>query len=159
MLNRIGIPKLSIKWPNDILSAQKKIAGILIESVIKSSKDSFAIIGIGLNVNQKLFSSHFKASSIMNIMGKHFDLDELLVLLLTELEKQINVLKKGDYDLFHVAFENKLFRKDKPSTFINAEGVMFMGFIKNVTKEGRLKILTENNILREFNLKEVKLLY
>jgi len=59
----------------------------------------------------------------------------------------------------HQAYEKDLFRKNKPSTFMNVEGELFSGFIKNVTSSGKLQILLEDEILQEFRLKEVKLLY
>ena len=34
-LKSFNVPRLYVKWPNDILSANKKIAGILIENVVK----------------------------------------------------------------------------------------------------------------------------
>ena len=48
-LQSFNIPKLHVKWPNDILSENKKICGILIENVIKQDVISASIIGIGLN--------------------------------------------------------------------------------------------------------------
>lgn len=45
-----------IKWPNDLLTARGKIAGILIETQIRGSQLSSAIVGIGLNMNQAHFS-------------------------------------------------------------------------------------------------------
>ena len=50
-----NISDIKIKWPNDILSANKKNCGILIESYLKSGIIDTAIIGIGLNVNQNNF--------------------------------------------------------------------------------------------------------
>jgi len=159
VLKKILVPHLSVKWPNDILSHHKKICGILIENIVKSSKNSHSIIGIGVNVNQIVFNSEFKASSLKNIMGTHFELDELLVLFIVELQIQIKKLKEGDFDELHQAYEKDLFRKDKPSTFMNVEGELFSGFIKNVTSCGKLQILLEDEILQEFRLKEVKLMY
>ena len=46
---------VKIKWPNDMLFNQKKIAGILIENRV--AKTPFAICGIGLNVNQTNFEA------------------------------------------------------------------------------------------------------
>lgn len=48
---------VSIKWPNDIYSGNKKIAGILIETAIKGNILSSAVVGIGLNLNQDVFNS------------------------------------------------------------------------------------------------------
>ena len=56
-LSTFEIPKLQIKWPNDILSADTKLCGILIENIIKNGKLNGTIIGFGLNVNQKHFNN------------------------------------------------------------------------------------------------------
>lgn len=56
-LNTFLIPKLYIKWPNDILSQNKKICGILIENVMKQGAVNASIIGVGLNVNQTNFTA------------------------------------------------------------------------------------------------------
>ena len=60
---KLKIPNLMIKWPNDILSADKKISGILIESTIKSNKMNDYIIGLGLNINQEKFNNLLNANS------------------------------------------------------------------------------------------------
>jgi BirA family biotin operon repressor/biotin-[acetyl-CoA-carboxylase] ligase len=48
-LEALGIPGPTIKAPNDLLCGGRKVAGILVET--RTGKDSFAVIGIGLNVN------------------------------------------------------------------------------------------------------------
>ena len=60
--------KLSVKWPNDILSANHKICGILIESTIKNSMVKNVIIGIGLNVNQENFPIHITNASSLKVI-------------------------------------------------------------------------------------------
>jgi len=159
VIKKLLVPKLSVKWPNDILSHHKKICGILIENSVKPNGESHSVIGVGLNVNQTIFNSEFNASSLKNILGKRFDLDELLILIIVELQNQIQKLKEDKFDELHQAYEKDLFRKNKPSTFMNVEGELFSGFIKNVTSSGKLQILLEDEILQEFRLKEVKLLY
>ena len=54
----------SIKWPNDILSENKKIGGILIENTFKNFGEVQSIIGIGLNINQSQFENLPQASSL-----------------------------------------------------------------------------------------------
>ena len=61
----------TIKWPNDIYWKEKKIAGMLIEVDLTGSSLSNAIIGIGININQR----HFKSDapnpvSLTQITGK-----------------------------------------------------------------------------------------
>ncbi len=51
VLRNVGVLQVGIKWPNDVLVDDKKIAGILIETSQLESQASTAIIGIGLNYN------------------------------------------------------------------------------------------------------------
>ncbi len=157
-LDKLNIPKLSLKWPNDILSANKKIAGVLIENTIRFEKKQ-AIVGIGLNVNQTEFSTNLNASSLKNSTGIVYNLDEVLQIIITELKLQITRLREKEFLKIHQDFEAVLFRKNKPSTFKNAEGDLFMGFIKGVSNTGKLQLLIEDGVVKEYRLKEVQLLY
>ena len=154
-LEAFQIPNLSIKWPNDILSRQKKIAGILIELVTKINKIDYVIIGIGLNVNQIDFKQLPRASSLKNITGIHYDLDELLLQLLDNLKFY---LMNDNHAQLWSTYEQLLFRKNKPSTFIDAKNTSFSGIIKGVSKQGKLLVQTEHT-LEEFDLKSIQLLY
>ncbi|MBB3125083.1 BirA family biotin operon repressor/biotin-[acetyl-CoA-carboxylase] ligase [Mesoflavibacter sabulilitoris] len=157
-LKKLNLPKLSVKWPNDILSANKKICGILIENVIKQNNVSATVVGIGLNVNQVNFSNLPQASSLLNVTGISYDLDELLQSILKELEILFDLVESNHFKTIKTTYESYLFRKDKPSTFKNEEG-LFSGFIKGVSNEGLLEVLLEDNILKTFDLKTIKLLY
>ena len=157
-LKTLNIPYLSIKWPNDILSADKKICGILIENVIKNKLNS-TIIGIGINVNQTEFNNLPKASSLKNITGVHYNLDEILHSIIKHTKAYSEILQQGDYDVVKNEYEANLFRKNKPSTFKNAEGELFSGFITGVTKYGKLMVTLEDEIVKKFDLKEVTLMY
>jgi len=154
----LNIPDLHIKWPNDILSADKKICGILIENVIKN-KLSSTIIGIGINVNQTEFDNLPKASSLKNITGVNYNLDEILQSIIKDTKYYSMLLQDEKYDAVKTEYEMRLFRKDKPSTFRNTEGELFSGFIKGVTKYGKLQVLLEDEIVKKFDLKEIELLY
>lgn len=154
-LQTFKIPKLSIKWPNDILSHDKKIGGILVELILKKNTIDKAIIGIGLNINQTMFKDLSSASSLQNITGIHYDLDELLHKLLDNFKYYFSI--KNTAELWRT-YESLLFRKDKPSTFVSLNGDLFSGIIKGVSQRGKLMVKTEN-FIEEFDLKSIKLLY
>ncbi|TNJ45733.1 biotin--[acetyl-CoA-carboxylase] ligase [Tamlana fucoidanivorans] len=158
-LEAFSIPKLQIKWPNDILSEQMKICGVLIENVIKHNQIDASIIGIGLNVNQTTFNHLPKASSLKLLTGTTYNLEELTVTLLGYLKKYFSILQSGAIHALKAEYESYLFRKNKPSTFTNEEGVLFSAYIQGVTNTGELKLLLEDNIVKTFSLKEVTLLY
>ncbi len=158
-LQSFSVQKLRIKWPNDILSDDKKICGILIENVIKNKKLVASIIGIGLNVNQTEFKNLPNASSLKIITGTVFNIDELLQLIIKNLKYYFVILEKGHLKVLKSDYENLLFRKNKPSTFKDQKGTVFAGFIKGINGIGQLQVLLEDDILKEFDLKEVQLLY
>ncbi|RAO98878.1 biotin--acetyl-CoA-carboxylase ligase [Petrotoga sp. 9PW.55.5.1] len=68
-----------IKWPNDILVDEKKICGILGESIYKGTYPACVVVGIGLNVNNEL-PNELKdySTSLKNLLGKELSLRKLL---------------------------------------------------------------------------------
>ena len=158
-LNALQISKLSIKWPNDILSGNQKICGILIENVLRNKFITSSIIGIGLNVNQLHFPGLQGATSIKLQTGKTNELDEVLKLLLNELKKRLLALEDINFIEFKAAYERLLFRKDKPSTFRRSGNQLFTGYIRGISDFGKLLIEIEDHVIQEYDLKEVQLLY
>lgn len=158
-LQGFQIKKMKVKWPNDILSENKKLAGVLIENVIKNTQIKGSVIGIGLNVNQTDFNELPNASSLRLLSGRIFDLDEVLLAILNQLETYFNLLKRAQFEPLKASYEKHLFRKNKPSTFKNAEGTMFMGYITGVSDSGTLLVKVEDGLLKSFDLKEITLLY
>jgi len=159
VLKDLKIPKTHIKWPNDILAENKKVCGILIENVIKNNNLSASIIGIGLNINQTEFNQLPNASSLVQITGKHFLVEDILNQLLEALKLNFKRLENKDFEGLKKNYEDQLFRKNKPSTFKDPTGNLFSGYIKGVTNSGKLKVLLEDDLVKEFDLKEIQLLY
>lgn len=158
-LKSLGIAKLKVKWPNDILSDAKKIGGILIENVIKQNVISGTVIGIGLNVNQTDFRDLPAASSLLLLFGKVYDLDEVLTGILKQIDVHFNLLKMNQFKVLKQTYESHLFRKNKPSTFKDVEGSVFIGYIVGVSDLGQLMISVEDHRIKRFDFKEVALLY
>jgi len=158
-LSVFKIPQLRIKWPNDILSADTKICGILIENVIKNNNLQGSIIGFGLNVNQKYFDNLPQASSMSLLTGVIYNKDEVLSEILKQMKFYFNILESNNHSKIKEEYESFLFRKDKPSTFRSSNNNSFSGIIQGVTKSGQLQVWTEDEIIRTFDLKDVKLLY
>src|SRR5690606_21553354 len=145
--------------PNDILSDNKKIGGILIENVIKINVISGSVIGIGLNVNQTDFTGLPSASSLLLLSGQVNNLDEVLNLVLKQIDIHFNCLKEKQFKSLKTRYESQLFRKNKPSTFQDAEGSVFSGYIVGISDVGLLQVKVEDNKIRSFDFKEVALLY
>lgn len=158
-LKRFLIPNLIVKWPNDILSGNTKICGILIENLLFGNQIKTSIIGIGLNVNQTIFHTVSNATSMKLLLGRTFNLDEVCSAIIEELKNLFSLMEAQEFDLLRKTYEHQLFRKDKPSTFKNIKGDFIMGFIRGVSAEGKLLVELEDAILQEFDLKQIQLLY
>ncbi|WP_299209268.1 biotin--[acetyl-CoA-carboxylase] ligase [uncultured Dokdonia sp.] len=159
VLEKLLIKNVRVKWPNDILSGKQKICGILIENVIKKGELNAMVIGVGLNVNQTVWENVPRATSIKMQTGIHFDLQEILNLLLEQFHHYVKMLLDGNFKTIKKEYETYLFRKDKPSTFLNSNQEQFVGIIQGVTDQGKLILLEEDNIVNEYDLKEIQLLF
>tara|TARA_B100000767_G_scaffold275765_1_gene315266 strand:+ start:19970 stop:20728 length:759 start_codon:yes stop_codon:yes gene_type:complete len=154
-LNFFRIPKVRVKWPNDIMSGDKKICGILIENIFKISTLHASIIGVGLNVNQNHFENLFQASSMSQISGLLYDLDEVMNCFLNQLNQKFELLNQPQEQIIEI-YETSLYRRNKPSTF-ESKSSMFSGVIKGVTSQGLLKVEQEDHKIYSYNLKQIKL--
>lgn len=158
VLKNVQISNVAIKWPNDIMADSKKVAGILIENMLKPDGSFTAIVGIGLNLNQTNFENLPQASSLKCISGKTYEKEEIAILLKDSLKANRISLDKNSELLWKEYHEN-LYKKDYPSPFEDINGNRFMGIIKKVTCNGKLEVLLNDDSLMHFNVKEVKMLY
>jgi BirA family biotin operon repressor/biotin-[acetyl-CoA-carboxylase] ligase len=157
-LKKKNIPDLSIKWPNDILSANKKIGGILIENSIKSDAAILSIVGLGLNVNQTNFEGLPKASSLSIVIGQDLDKEELLSVIMANLEKNVAESLQNPTNL-RQQYVDLIYKKEIPMPFMNQNNEKFMGIIQGISPIGRLLVLLEDYSVVEFDIKEVQMLY
>ena len=158
-LNKFNLPRLAVKWPNDIMAGNSKIGGLLIENVISEARITASVIGFGLNVNQEEFPGLPRAGSMKTAAGKSFDLSEVLILLLGNLESCLGTVSSEKEVEIMRAYKKHLFRYLVPSTFELPDGSHFTGIIADVTPEGKLLVRNEDERLQEFDLKEVKLCF
>ena len=158
-LRKINLSNLHVKWPNDIMSDNKKICGILIENIVKENYIKDIVIGIGLNVNQTIFNNLPNAISIKNLIGTTSNIDEILNDLVKNIKYYFNKLDKSSINSILKKYEDALFRINKPSTFMNLNGEVFSGYIKGVSRLGKLNVMLEDNLVESYDLKEISMLY
>ncbi|MBB4806686.1 BirA family biotin operon repressor/biotin-[acetyl-CoA-carboxylase] ligase [Chryseobacterium defluvii] len=152
LANLTGNP-VKIKWPNDIILKNKKIAGILIEKK-KIHNQNYFIIGAGINILQEKFEIP-NAGSLLTQVGKHFDLKTFTTQLHDFLTEKLNHIP-SEREIMD-EFNANLFRKDEISVFeIGKERQN--GIIRSADEKGEIRIELEDG-LKSFYHKEIKLLY
>lgn len=152
-LDQYAYSDLTIKWPNDIYFMNRKLGGILIENIIIGAEWKWAVVGIGLNINQVYFEPEIakKAVSLKQITGKNFNCLEIAHLLRNE------ILLKYDYYSTHemniiMDYNQFLFKKNK-TVILEKDGQQFEAFVKEVLPNGQL--LASTNVDHCFNFGDV----
>jgi BirA family biotin operon repressor/biotin-[acetyl-CoA-carboxylase] ligase len=161
-LKALQIPDIKIKFPNDIMSGNKKICGILIELKVKGSEIDNIIIGFGLNVNQENFGELTNASSLKLISNLNYDLDGISNLFIQNLTRH-NYLNK----LFNLnlGFDKTLEHYNQNLYGLNSNSIFqknksrFTGKIKSITSSGGINILKKDGRVQTYNFDEIKMMY
>ena len=161
-LKSLQIPDIKIKFPNDIMSGNKKICGILIELKVKGSEIDNIIIGFGLNVNQENFGELTNASSLKLISNLNYDLDVISNLFIQNLtrhnyfNKLFNLNLGFDKTLEH--YNQNLYGLNSNSIFQKNKS-RFTGKIKSITSSGGINILKKDGRVQTYNFDEIKMMY
>jgi BirA family biotin operon repressor/biotin-[acetyl-CoA-carboxylase] ligase len=141
----------SVKWPNDLYWRDRKAAGILIENIIKGTEWLFAVIGVGMNLNQESFPSTLSnAVSLRQITGKTFDPLTAARELAACIGAQIEVLKENPESILP-AFNASLYKRGE-TVGVKQGDRRFKIRIERVNAEGLLE--TEDG--RRFRVGEVE---
>lgn len=151
-----GIP-VQIKWPNDIYVGYRKIAGLLIQNTISGRKIQASIVGIGININQRQFSSELTNPTSFTIeTGKEFNLQELIPAICQSLEEQYFLLKDDkNWDQLQQNYLDNLLNYKRTTRFQDSKGAYFSGTITGINSAGKLLVLI-NGTEKAFAAKELK---
>jgi BirA family biotin operon repressor/biotin-[acetyl-CoA-carboxylase] ligase len=142
-----------IKWPNDLIVKGKKLGGILIENRWAGPDPEWAVIGLGLNVNQTHFEPGLNATSLAVETGQRFSLEDGATLV----QKS---LTDGAGRLHHSAslqdrYQAKLYQYQQMGLFAKPDGTTFQALQLGTTEQGHLRLLA-NVTEHHFDIKEIR---
>jgi len=145
--------EFKIKWPNDIYWRDRKAAGILIENMWQGGDWNFAVVGIGINVNQTDFGElASKAASLREISGKEFSPILLAKELCGALEKTYASLNMSSSTIIS-AYKHHLYKRNEVVRLKKGSRV-FEATIKDVSTNGEL--IVQHAIEERFKVGEVE---
>jgi len=139
---------LRIKWPNDIVCAEGKLAGILCESVIEAGRVNALAVGFGVNVNTLEFPDEIASSavSLFRLTGRRTDPIEIVertaAAFMAELERE----RTGASD-WH-AYVNRVSALQSERIFFLQDGVRRDGVAGRIAKDGSLVVRTPQGEVR-----------
>ena len=136
---------VKLKWPNDLVLGNLKLGGILIESKTQGSRVSFAILGIGLNINQSKAQLPPAAMSVRLATGKHYDLGTVLRAILDQLRSSYRDLDRPS-KIIENWWRNCIHRPLRVQVNLPKETVT--GISGAIDEEGSLLIETDDHRIR-----------
>lgn len=145
------------KWPNDIYYGDNKLGGVLIENILQGSQIKNSVVGIGLNVNQDVFSPDApNATSVKQILHRDYDLKALLAQICNEIEAAYLKLRAGNFEQLKTFYLQNLYWLNELRPFKSNDKV-FDGTIQDVSPNGQLTVSIDGE-LRLYNFKEIEFL-
>ena len=141
LLEAYNFKEVKIKWPNDVFINDKKVCGILLEGQILE----YLVIGVGLNVNQKIFPDGLRrpATSLSLEMNRSFDIKEIEKALFSNIVNNYVSLNEQPF-LEYFRNHNYLLNK-RVRVLINDEP--FIGEVVGIDDNFYLQIKTRDMLL------------
>ena len=143
-----------IKWPNDLWVNDRKAGGVLIENKYRGNNWNWAVVGIGINVNQILFSEDLKmATSLKQITQKNYNPEYLARRLHQKIAESIIQIDDSAFKNLMSEYNYHLYKRGSVVKF-KKENTFFESTVVGVNEKGFL--LTQDEMEREFQFGEIE---
>jgi BirA family transcriptional regulator, biotin operon repressor / biotin---[acetyl-CoA-carboxylase] ligase len=157
-LKEYGLEGIKLKWPNDIVFQQKKLAGVLIETQASNPEFCAIIIGVGLNLYSPITHSHSIAinqsiTDIYSIQKNPPQRNRLAGLLLKNILNILHKFERNGFTCVVKAWQNLDSLKGK-SIQIQTSQELLQGIAQGINAKGQLQ-MTIKGKLHCFNSGEI----
>ena len=153
LLSKYIADDIRIKWPNDIYWRDRKAAGVLIENVWQAGEWKFAIVGIGINVNQTNFGNlGTRAVSLKQITGTALNCVALAKELCKLLEEKYQVLIADRSRIVH-QYKANLYKLQQYIK-LRKDHILFEAKFKDVNSKGQMVV--QHTVEEEFNVGDIE---
>jgi BirA family transcriptional regulator, biotin operon repressor / biotin---[acetyl-CoA-carboxylase] ligase len=145
---RIG-DEVKIKWPNDLYWRDRKTGGILIENVFRGTQWQWAVIGIGINVNQTEFSQLQNPVSLKQITGKDSNIKQMAQEIHAALMIAILDLQQNGFTSVYDQYNQQLYKRNE-TVRLKRGNRSFETLINSVNEQGQLVTGTDTTECFDF---------
>lgn len=158
-LRALDVKGVHLKWPNDVLGAQGKLAGILVEAQGDMLGPSAVVIGIGMNLSLPHTVARHIGQPVDNLADMTAVLPErnrLLAVLLCELHGVLQEFAAHGFATLRMEWESYHALHNQPVQLQLPDGASVAGIARGVSEEGALELETKQGMLK-FNVGEISL--
>ncbi len=145
--------RVQVKWPNDVVVGEKKIAGILIESALAGSKVDHLVVGIGINVHARELPDEIASiATSIALEGGQVERKTLLADVLAGIDRDIEHVAHRGLGIVHA-------RLVEHDAFANARvaAADFEGVACGIDLDGRLRVRRAAGTIVPVSAGEVRL--
>jgi BirA family biotin operon repressor/biotin-[acetyl-CoA-carboxylase] ligase len=150
--NAVGTPlAVGLKWPNDVLVNQRKIAGILLETGYRHQQVDFVVVGVGINLNhtESDFPEELRhlATSLLLETGKEWEVPAVATDFLIDFHRGMQPFLSTHFAHVLESYRRRLlFRNQTIRVVVNNSPLT--GILRDVDDQGFLLLQTDQGILR-----------
>jgi BirA family biotin operon repressor/biotin-[acetyl-CoA-carboxylase] ligase len=147
-LQQLGCQGVQLKWPNDVLWQQRKLAGILIEVQGDMNGPSMAIIGIGINMQLPATTRDQidqAVTDIQEILGSPLSRNLLLATLLTQLNEVMDEFERNGLHNLRNDWQAAHAYADQPVQIHMSNGQVIQGIAVGLAENGALILHTDDD--------------
>lgn len=142
--------RVHLKWPNDVYLERRKVCGVLVETI--AARPELIVIGIGINVNNSFADAPVElrstATSLIDMTAQSFELTDVLIRQLQQLELRITSVTEDAADLAE-AWRARCMLEGRTLS-IELGQRRLTGVCHGIDDEGALIIQTEGGVERCF---------
>ena len=154
VLQAQGISNFRMRWPNDVLVNDRKLAGLLIDEF----SPGLAVVGIGMNVHNRPEAKDARLTNLTtrlaDLMPQSPALPVLAALVLRQLASVLGALKSRGFAYFFVRV-NRLWGQPRKLE-LDLDGTIQQGLFQGVDSEGRLVLADPSGQLAFYEAHRVR---
>jgi len=155
-MRALGVKDAGLKWPNDILVRQRKLAGVLLELTGDPADVCHVVIGIGININMRTSDEVDQSwTSLMLETGAAVDRNKVAASLSAELNTLLAAHREGGFAVFQEEWERNHLWQNEPVTLLAGSNAI-EGIVVGVDAVGALRLKVGDEV-RSFSGGELSL--
>lgn len=150
---------IKIKWPNDIMFEDKKLAGILIEIIAETNGTVKAIIGIGINVNMSqplLMTVNKPCTSLKQICNENIDRNLLAAKLIINLNNLLSQFAGSNLANWQQEWKNYDYLSQKKISIISQDQKIY-GTVFGINEKGFLLLEHQDGTIKAYSSGDVSI--
>jgi BirA family transcriptional regulator, biotin operon repressor / biotin---[acetyl-CoA-carboxylase] ligase len=158
-LRELGIPDVKLKWPNDVVHGDRKLAGILVEVQGAPGGSAVAVIGAGLNLRLDPYVREAidqAATDLEAISGRNNDRNRVFALLLSHFIDMLRRFEAVGFTAFSAEWMRYNIHQGRMVSLLLPDGTRHAGEVQGIAADGSLRLRTGTGE-RRYTLGEISL--